>query len=891
MSDSKGSGKTPPKRRSSASTSGKPGTSVGRARRTSASKSTGKTKTSSQSAAKSGSKSQSTTKPSKPSAANRTGVKKKTGVPQKKSTGSKRPASANRKSTATPKTATKTRVNRKRPTRSRKRKTKPGQSSWSSRIWRWLWRLGLIGMVLLGGWMVYLDAQVRQQFDGNKWALPARVYARPMTLYNERPLSHEQLLAELQWADYRPESGARQPGTYQRKGDRWVIHRRAFNFWDGRDGARRIELSIADQRVRQLRVNGSNQPLARLEPQYIGGIFPSHNEDRELVRLKEVPPALVGALVATEDQSFFEHWGISVKCIARAMLANIQAGGVVQGGSTLTQQLVKNFFLTTERTLTRKAKEALMALLLELHYSKEEILETYLNEVYLGQAGRRAIHGFGLASRFYFGKPVNELTLAESATLVGLVKGASYYNPKKHPERALERRNLVLELMQEQGVISQQQKLTAINTPLNTRPTHRAGQREYPAFLQLVKRQLREEYRAEDLQSEGLNIFTSLDPWVQSSLEQAAHDQLARLEKRRPELKGKLETAAVITSVDGGEVRGLLGGRDGRYFGFNRALLAQRSIGSLAKPVVFLAALESGRYHWGSRISDGPVTVGGAGGKLWQPKNYDGRNHGNVMLVDALAKSYNQSTARLGMKVGLDPVIDTFRKLGLEADIPPYPSIFLGSLALSPFQVAGFYQPLASSGFVAPLRSVVGVTTSDGKTLSSYAIQGRQTVDPKAVRWLRYGMEQVTKTGTARRLATQLPGPIAGKTGTSDQQRDAWFAGFDNRHLGVVWVGRDDNKPIPYAGGSAALPIWQQTFSNIGVEPLPKPKGFEWRAVAQDGTPMALNCDGRKLPFPQGRFKRTMACSAPAVPATEQEAPDSEQKGEKKSSGFWDWLF
>lgn len=745
--------------------------------------------------------------------------------------------------------------------------------------------MGLISALVLGAWMVYLDAQVRQQFDGNKWALPARVYARPLTLYNERPLSHEQLLAELQWADYRNEAGAGNPGTYQRKGNRWLIHRRAFNYWDGRAGSERIELMLHHGTIQNLTVNDGRQPLARLEPQYIGGIFPAHNEDRELVRLKDVPPALVGALIATEDQSFFEHWGISIKGIARAMVANIQAGSVVQGGSTLTQQLVKNFFLTKDRTLTRKAQEALMALLLEMHYSKNEILETYLNEVYLGQAGRRAIHGFGLASRFYFGKPVNELTLAESAALVGLVKGASYYNPVRYPDRALERRNLVLALMEQQGVISQQQKLAAVNTPLNTRPTHRAGQREYPAFLDLVRRQLREDYRPEDLQNEGLNIFTSLDPWVQSSLEQAAEDHLVRLEQRHPKIKGKLETAAVITNVDGGEVRAVLGGRNGRYFGFNRALLAQRPIGSLAKPVVFLTALESGRYHWGSRISDGPIAVGVAGGKLWQPKNYDGRNHGHVRLVDALAQSYNQSTARLGMKVGIDPVIDTFRRLGLNAEIPPYPSIFLGSAALSPFQVAGFYQPLASSGFVAPLRSVIGVTTSDGQTLSSYAIQGRQVVDPKAVNWLRYGLERVTQVGTAKRLSTTLPGPVAGKTGTSDQQRDAWFAGFDNRHLGVIWVGRDDNKPIPYAGGSAALPIWQQTFSRVGVQPLSKLKGFEWRAVASDGTPMNLDCGGQKLPFPQGRFKRTMACNNPVAPSPEP------PKNKPKSSGFWDRLF
>lgn len=855
MSDSQGSGKTPRKTRSR---TGKASSTTGKRKNT--------TTTGTRSGSGRGSASQNkdeSRKPRRQKAAAQAPRKKPTGKPQ-----------------------------------SRKKKPRKAEqtTSMARKIWYWLWRIGLVGMVLLGGWMVYLDAQVRQQFDGNKWALPARVYARPLTLYHDRPLTREQLLAELQWADYRAAAGARQPGTYQRKGGRWQIHRREFNFWDGRDGAANISFTLQNNRVRQLKVNGVEQPLTRLEPQYIGGILPSHNEDRELVRLKDVPPALVSALVATEDQDFYKHWGISPKGIARAMLANIRAGGVVQGGSTLTQQLVKNLFLTQERTFTRKAREALMALLLELHYSKDEILEAYLNEVYLGQAGRRAIHGFGLAARFYFGKPVKELTLAESATLVGLVKGASYYNPKRHPERARDRRNLVLELMQQEGVISQAQKIAAANTALDTRPIQRAGQREYPAFLELVRQQLKQDYRSEDLQSEGLNIFTSLDPWVQSSLEKAATQHLAQLEKRRPALKGKLETAAVITSVDGGEIRGILGGRNGRYFGFNRALAAQRPIGSLAKPVVFLAALESGRYHWGSRISDGPVTIGGADGKLWQPKNYDGKSHGQVRLVDALANSYNHSTARLGMKVGLKPVVETFKQLGLDADIPPYPSIFLGSLALSPLQVASLYQPLASSGFVMPLRAVVGVTTPEGETLSSYAIQGQQAVDPKAIRWLRFGLEQVTRAGTAKRLAKALPGPVAGKTGTSDQQRDAWFAGFDNRHLGVIWVGRDDNKSIPFAGGSAALPIWQQTFRQVGVEPLPKLKGFEWRATSADGVPMDTRCGGQKVPFPTGHVTRAMTCqqartaAAPAPSQTPAE-PVATQDKDKKSSGFWDWLF
>ncbi|MDF1764711.1 MAG: transglycosylase domain-containing protein, partial [Oleibacter sp.] len=301
--------------------------------------------------------------------------------------------------------------------------------------------------------MVYLDAQIRATFDGKKWSLPAKVYARPLALYPGLLLSVDQLKAELEWADYR-QSSSGQVGTYQRNGDRWIIHRRAFPFWDAQEGSRRIDLRIRDGQVLLLQDQQGEQAIIRLEPQYVGGIFPAHNEDREVVKLEDVPPKLVVALIVTEDQHFFDHHGISLQGIARAILANARAGGMVQGGSTLTQQLVKNFFLTSERTLSRKVQEAFMSLLLELHYSKEQILETYLNEIYLGQAGRRAIHGFGLASRFYFGKPLAELSDGEIATLVGLVKGASFYNPRRNPERATQRRNLILDLMAANNIIT-----------------------------------------------------------------------------------------------------------------------------------------------------------------------------------------------------------------------------------------------------------------------------------------------------------------------------------------------------------------------------------------------------------------------------------------------------
>ena len=745
--------------------------------------------------------------------------------------------------------------------------------------------LALAGSVLLAIWLVYLDAQVRQAFDGRKWSLPAKVYARPLTLYPGLLMTPQQLQSELKWADYRAVADASRPGTFSQKtsqsGSEWQIYRRAFPFWDEQEPSRQIRLTLKDGRVASLQDQGGDQPLIRLEPQYIGGIFPTHNEDRELIRLEDVPPVLVAALVVTEDKNFFSHWGLSPTGIARAMLANIRAGGMVQGGSTLTQQLVKNFFLTNERTLSRKAQEAFMALLLELHYSKEEILEAYINEVYLGQSGRRAIHGFGLASRFYFGKPLDELSIGEIATLVGLVKGASFYNPRRHPERAEKRRDLVLTVMQDNQIITPAEKIQMSAQPLVTAEPRREGQREYPAFLELAKQQLQQDYRLEDLQNEGLRVFTTLDPWVQYSLEQASIAHLKTLEAGIPDLENKLETAAVITSVDGGEIRALLGSRHVTYFGFNRALNARRPIGSLVKPMVYLTALKEGGYHWGSLVDDGPVTVEGPQGKLWQPRNYDQQSHGEVPMIDGLRRSLNQATARLGMTVGIGQVVTELHRAGVKADIPSYPSILLGAMDLSPLEVAQMYQTLASTGFLTPLRTIDAVTTPTGETLSSYAIRGRQVYDPALMEWVRYGLEQVVADGTAGAVGRALPQPLAGKTGTSDDLRDAWYAGYDNRHLGVIWVGRDDNQPMAYPGSRGALPIWLKTFTDIGTEPLPPARDLTMIAVNDKGALMPDGCrSGTQYPFPKSWLdKDRVACDADSAPIKE------------RIRSWLDWLF
>lgn len=767
------------------------------------------------------------------------------------------------------------------------------ESSIKKRLWSLIWRLGMIGLVALSSWLVYLDAQLRSQFDGNKWALPAKVYARPLSLYPGLLLSPQQLQAELEWNDYKAVTHVTSPGTYGREGSSWIIYRRAFSFADRNESATKIQLSFSAGRIDKLSVDGQSQGLARIEPQYIGGIFPAHHEDRELIALQQVPPELVAALVAVEDRAFFDHYGISIRGILRAMKANVAAGRTVQGGSTLTQQLVKNFFLTNERSLRRKVKEAFMALLLELHYSKEDILQAYLNEVYLGQSGRRSIHGIALASRFYFAKNIQQLELSEIALLVGMVKGPSYYNPFKSPDRARARRDVVLNVMEDLNIITRAQRINAQGKAIKVAESGRAGQREYPAFIQLVKRQLQSDYRLQDLQNTGLRIFTTLDPWLQHATEKSVQQHVTTLEKQAGYKPRTLEAAAIVTSVDGAEVRAIVGSRRVRYFGFNRALDAQRSIGSLAKPAVYLTALSSGRYNWSSIVDDKPVSVAGQDGSLWQPRNYDKKDYGKIFMVDAFAQSLNQATARLGMKIGIGQVLDTFGRLGVEKTIPPYPSILLGSVSMSPLEVTQMFQTYASGGFAMKPRAIQALTTSNNQVLTSYALEGRQAFSPELIESLRYGMQQVIVQGTGKRLArTFNTTKIAAKTGTSDEQRDAWFAGFDDRHLGVIWLGRDDNMPMPFTGASGALPIWQSIYKQSGLEPLTSLVDLEWAWVNSYGLAVDEGCGGiREMPF----LLNSLAAQEVSCDIAEQgstlQIDGAEKTTNKRSRSWFEWLF
>jgi penicillin-binding protein 1B len=635
---------------------------------------------------------------------------------------------------------------------------------------------------------------------------------------------------------------------------------RPFSFEDGPQSAVRVRVQFSGGIVGSLtdRVKGAPLDLVRLDPALIGGIYPGNNEDRILLRLEEVPRQVVDALLVVEDRQFHSHVGIDLRGIARAAYVTASGQGV-QGGSTITQQLVKNFYLSAERTLRRKLTEMVMAVLLEARYSKDEILETYLNEVYLGQDGNRAIHGFGLAGSHYFDKQLGQLAPQEIALLVGMLKGPTAFNPRTNPKRALERRNVVLAEMAEAGQITKTELLQARSSPLGIAAKPPQGTSPYPAFLTLVHRQLLRDYRDRDLRSEGLQIMTTLDPLIQGAAERALATRLEALEKGKQLGRETLQGVVLVTSTQNGEVQAVVGGRDPRIDGFNRALDSRRPIGSLVKPIVFLTALQSPEsYTLATLLDDSPLVVKQAGASDWSPRNYDNEFRGRIPLVRALAISSNVATARLGLDLGVPRVMDTLRRFGVDRDLPAYPSSLLGAVDLSPLEVTQFYQAIASGGFSTPLRTIREVLTAEGAPLQRYPLDVVQAADPGPVFLLTVAMQQVVRTGTARGLSLYV-GPeigIAGKTGTTDGYRDSWFAGFTGDHLAVVWVGRDDNQPTGLSGASGAMTVWGEMMAALGPAPLEigMPEGIE---VARIDPSTGLRCDWTctdsvELPFLSG---------------------------------------
>ncbi len=730
--------------------------------------------------------------------------------------------------------------------------------SWC-RIPLWL-VLGVgLGFGLPYAW--YLNKLVRAGFESLSYELPSRVFARPLRLARGVPMSAEALRIELDAARYRKVDSIFEAGTYSADANHFQIRTRAFNDGEGEHPELRLSVRLASGRVSAIEdiTSGQKVELARVDPARIATLYGKSRQERRLVKVDEVSPLLVNTLLAVEDKHFYSHYGIDPWGIARALWVNLRAGETVQGGSTLTQQLVRNLFLDRRQRYTRKFNEMGLALLIEWRYSKKRILEAYLNEVYLGQQGGQAVHGVAAAAEFYFGREHNALAPNEVAMLVGLVQGPSLFDPRREPALAIKRRNLVLREMGQAKLISVVEVAAEQRQQLAISKTGALAQNRYPAFLDLVRAQLGRDYAESALRSEGLSIFTSIAPSTQHFAERSVVEKIKTLAK---DTTG-LQAAMVVSHARTGAIEAVVGDRDASRPGFNRAVTASRPIGSLVKPFIYLVALaQPERYSLMTPLDDSAITIRQKGGKVWQPRNSDNQEHGTVALVDALAKSYNLATVRLGLSVQVQKVERVLETLIPGADISPHPSLLLGATELSPLQVTQAYAYLAADGRMVGLSAVTAVLDRNGRPLSRYASSDNAGELVAAARLVSFALQETARTGTASELGGLGLGRLqaAGKTGTSDDKRDSWFAGYTGSHLAVVWLGRDDNTRTTFYGATGAMRLWAGLFQNLPTEPLRinysgNPE-MHW-VNPQSQSETDRECEGaRSLPFASGHAPR-----------------------------------
>ncbi|MGZ8829352.1 MAG: PBP1A family penicillin-binding protein [Thermoanaerobaculia bacterium] len=707
-------------------------------------------------------------------------------------------------------------------------RSKPKRSRIKDFFWRHSAGIAFLVMVVFVtfiGFVGYTYVTITRKFDSSRrWDLPSRVYADATPLVPG--LSYPRALLEPKLNHLGYHEAAQKvatPGEYRYVGKSLEIYLQNFDYPDMEFGATPVIVDFDGAEVRAIRRLTDNVALRgiRIEPELITSIYNNEMEDRIPVSLNAVPKHVSDAIISTEDKNFYHHEGISIRGTLGALWADIHHGSLHRGGSTLTQQLVKNLYLNPERTWRRKATEALMAILLEARYSKSEILGAYLNEIYLGQNGAVQIIGVEEASQVYFGKHVTYVTLNEAATLAGIIRSPNVLSPLKYPERAKPRRDTVLKLMLEQEKISESEYQTTLAAPLSVTRFPRTS-RSAPFFVDFVMRQLRETYPETQLKTEGLRIFTALDTIMQRSAEQALDSGIASLTRQYKNISTSptpLEGVMLTIQPGTGYVKALVGGRNYSKTQFNRAIQARRQPGSLFKPFVYVTAMDPqlgpNAYTPATVLDDSPIAVQ-AGAAVWRPQNYDLRFHGNVAVRDALAHSYNIPAVRAAIKAGVPNVIRTATNIGVNSRLEPYPSISLGSFEVTPLEIAYAYSVFANLGVKAEPVSILAVATRDGKLLESREVKMKR-VAPASVCYVMNDMlKDVFIYGTAAKARSLgFSREFAGKTGTTSNYRDAWFVGYSPRILSLVWIGFDDGHSVRLAGGDACVPIWTAHMNRV----------------------------------------------------------------------------
>ncbi|MEK6602016.1 MAG: PBP1A family penicillin-binding protein [Candidatus Binatota bacterium] len=679
---------------------------------------------------------------------------------------------------------------------------------------------------LFGLWYVkQLDEVVAAKFEGRKWQFPSKIYSDTYLLYAGMNVRSDELWEKFRRLGYResrnPPGAKGEFRLLKREGLLEIyLHDFVYPLESFKGSPVRISLQGTTITKMENLDNGEELFSLELEPELVTGLYDRIWEERRLVNLSEVPPLLVRAILAIEDERFYSHRGIDPVAILRASWANLRSGGIVQGGSTLTQQLMKNFFLGDERTLQRKVKEALMALVAERKYSKEEILENYLNEIYLGQKGAQGIFGVWEAAQFYFSKELPELTMGETALLAGLIKAPNRYSPYRSTEAASKRRNVVLAKMLEEKLITRSQYEAAVREVMQRRELVKVAN-DAPFYVDFLKRELAEIYSHEVLTAEGLRIFTSLDLQLQRMAEKALVDGLKRLEESYPFLRKRgeedhLEGAIVVIQPQTGEIKAMVGGRDYQKSQFNRVFQARRQPGSTFKPFTYLAALMYGseegskKFTPATLVDDSPFTWSYEG-QEWTPRNYKEEYFGTVTFRTALEKSLNSATVRIAKDVGINRIRDVAHRLGIESSLPALPSMVLGGVEVSPLELGRAFSTLANTGVRTQPLAVKQVMDQRERVLEKRDIHVEKVITPQLAFMINHLMKGVMDRGTGYSARAQGFGrPAAGKTGTTNDLKDAWFVGYTPELLAVVWVGFDNQSKLGLSGAQAALPIWTE---------------------------------------------------------------------------------
>jgi len=782
--------------------------------------------------------------------------------------------------------------------------------------------LALVAVLFLGPFW-----RLTSQFDELTYRQPSRLYARATLLFPGRPIGADRVTADLDREGYREDagSGPLPTGRYRKSGRDLAVHLRSFPLPQGEGGGGLVEITFRGQRgdrgdrigrIGRLTLDGRAVESVPLEPPLIASYYGSDLKERRPVAIEEVPEDLVGAVMAAEDASFFRHSGVSVRGMVRATWVNARGRGLRQGGSTLTQQLVKNLYLTQERTFTRKAQEIVFSLLLEARYKKRQILEAYLNEIYLGAAGGVNLMGMGAASRAYFGKDVAQLDLAESAALAGMISSPATFSPLTHPERCRARRDWVLRRMAQLRLAQPARVDQALAQPVGLAPEP-VVRRRAPYFADAMAQEAERRFGVSALADGGYALFSTLDWRDQRTAQDAVERGLRDLEKgwEKRHRGAPLQAALVSLDPETGGILAYVGGRQYTRSQFDRAGQAHRQAGSAFKPIVYAAAFETRRATPASFLEDSPLTVRLAN-KTWSPKNDDGSFHGWVSVRAALEHSYNPATARLALQVGMEKVVDLAHDMGVAAPMDPFPSVALGAVEVTPAELAGVYATLATGGIRPPVHGLVAIRDRYGKRLTGTALPEREWVlTPQSAYLVTTLLQGVLDRGTGRGARAQgVTGELAGKTGTTNRRRDAWFAGYSPERASAVWVGYDDNSPTNLSGARGALPIWSRFTAAVrppgGYSAFEQPPGVTTALIDPTTGMLATEYCPEALTevFPEGKVP-TQVCdrhtswTEEAIAATDQwgdaeegggaapaAAEAREERGPEKPHPFRRWL-